>query len=81
MKELLGDEYYVDLFDEIAASEPITEAVDEVVLPCRPAPHSTPVCAVLCCAANVHENHSRTFDRMYIFSLIAAASRKTSVFH
>jgi spore coat protein CotH len=30
MKELLGDEYYVDLFDEIAASAPITEAVDEV---------------------------------------------------
>ena len=31
MKEFLGDEYYVDLFDDITTSEPITEAVDEVV--------------------------------------------------
>ena len=30
MEELLGDEYYVDLFAEIADSEPITEAIDEV---------------------------------------------------
>ena len=54
MKEFLGDEYYVDLFDEIASSAPITEAVDEVVLPLRPAPHSTPV--LLMCM----EIHSRT---------------------
>ena len=30
MEELLGDEYYVELFAEIADSEPITEAIDEV---------------------------------------------------
>ena len=30
MEELLGDEYYVDLFAQIADSEPITEAIDEV---------------------------------------------------
>ena len=30
MEELLGDEYYVELFAEIAESEPITEAIDEV---------------------------------------------------
>ena len=33
MEEELADEYYVDLFAEIADSEPITEAIDEV---CRP---------------------------------------------
>jgi hypothetical protein len=32
MEELLGDEYYVELFAEIAESEPITEAIDEVPL-------------------------------------------------
>lgn len=32
MEELLGDEYYVDLFAEIAESEPITEAIDEVTV-------------------------------------------------
>ena len=32
MEELLGDEYYVELFAEIAESEPITEAIDEVCL-------------------------------------------------
>ena len=32
MEELLGDEYYVDLFAQIADSEPITEAIDEVTL-------------------------------------------------
>ena len=32
MEELLGDEYYVELFAEIAESEPITEAIDEVTL-------------------------------------------------
>lgn len=30
MEELLGDEYYVTLFAEIADAEPITEAIDEV---------------------------------------------------
>jgi len=30
MEEELADEYYVDLFAEIADSEPITEAIDEV---------------------------------------------------
>ena len=30
MEELLGDEYYVELFAEIAESEPISEAIDEV---------------------------------------------------
>jgi hypothetical protein len=54
MKELLGDEYYVDLFDEIAASEPITEAVDEVVLPCRPPGSSFHSC--ISYSANVHLN-------------------------
>ena len=34
MEELLGDEYYVELFAEIADSEPITEAIDEVRAPC-----------------------------------------------
>jgi hypothetical protein len=33
MEELLGDEYYVELFAEIADSEPITEAIDEVLAP------------------------------------------------
>merc|ERR1719183_2273977 len=32
MEELLGDEYYVELFAEIADSEPITEAIDEVTV-------------------------------------------------
>ena len=32
MEELPGDEYYVELFAEIAESEPITEAIDEVTL-------------------------------------------------
>lgn len=32
MEELLGDEYYVELFAEIAESEPITEAIDEVTV-------------------------------------------------
>ena len=32
LEELLGDEYYVDLFAEIAESEPITEAIDEVTV-------------------------------------------------
>jgi len=33
MEELLGDEYYEELFAEIADSEPITEAIDEVLAP------------------------------------------------
>jgi len=53
MEELLGDEYYVDLFAQIADSEPITEAIDEVTLsssscafplhlpPCPPDPVSS----------------------------------------
>ena len=45
MEELLGDEYYVELFAEIAESEPITEAIDEVTGSLDVAVHLCAVCA------------------------------------
>jgi hypothetical protein len=52
MEELLGDEYYVELFAEIADSEPITEAIDEVYF--LPSSHHA---SLTSCRTRRHSRH------------------------